>query len=538
MLKLLLADDEYLVLESIKMVVSNSIKDVEVVATASTGREAIEKAINLKPDVVFMDIHMPGINGIEAIRQIKAVNSETLFVIISAYEYFDYAKEALNLGVIEYMLKPISKNKLIETIETIKKTINNKRDSLIKEIELKEKMDKVIPYLEQQFISDKLLSVGSLNDIEFYENTFSMSLRYGYAMMFLFDEQEAGEEDSLKLNYQRQSFYNTINIKVKSLCTCLIGQPMSDRIIVFITVKEEEDRDINKEKAIAIGNKVMEKIRGLSNLKYKIGIGRKYDVKGFVKSCDEAYKAALIAPVGSVIYYEDIEDIISVKNKDSKYLLHKESVFSNNILMGNIKKAGEVFKDIYIYLINNYGEDINSIKVKFMHLLDIMEKNLPYNLKKLDEVKQTAILNILRTNNKDELKIQFLRYLSDISEEIENQKKTDSDGSIPIVLDYLNNNYSLDISLNDVAKNVNLSYTYLSKVFKDEIGKSFVDYLTELRIEKSMKLLANQNLSIKEICQKIGYNDPNYYSKAFKKVTGMTPTEYRLLISVGSDSID
>lgn len=535
MLKLLLADDEYLVLESIKMIVSNNVKDIEIVATASTGREAIEKSINLKPDIVFMDIHMPGINGIEAIRQIKNVNNETLFIIISAYEYFDYAKEALNLGVIEYMLKPISKNKLIETIENIKKTINNKRNSLIKEIELKEKMDKVIPYLEQQFISDKLLSAGSLNDIKFYENTFSMNLRYGYAMMFLFEEQETGKEDSLKLNYQRQSFYDTINIKLKSLCTCLIGQPMSDRIIVFITAKEEENSELTKEEAITIGNTVMEKIRGLSNLKYKIGIGRKYDVKGFVKSCDEAFKAALIAPIGSVIYYEDT---ILVNSKTDMYLLHKERVFLNYILMGNIKKTEEVFKDIYIYLISNYSEDINSVKSKLMYLLHIIDKNLPYNFKRLDEVKQTAILNVLRTNNKDELKIQFLRYLSDISEEVENQKKGDNDRSKSIILDYLNNNYNFDISLKDVAKNVNLSYNYLSKVFKDEIGKSFVDYLTELRMERSMKLLANQNLSVKEICQEIGYNDPNYYSKAFKKVTGMTPTEYRVLISGGSGSID
>lgn len=535
MLKLLLADDEYLVLESIKMIVSNHVKDVEIVASASTGREAIEKAINLKPDIVFMDIHMPGINGIEAIRQIKSVNNETLFVIISAYEYFDYAKEALNLGVIEYMLKPINKNKLLETIESIKKTINNRRNSLIKEIELKDKIDKVIPYLEQQFISDKLLSAGSLSDIEFYENTFSMSLRHGYAMMFLFEEQETGKEDGLKFNYQRQSFYDIINIKLKSLCTCIIGQPMSDRIIVFITAKEEEDIELTKEKAITLGSAIIEKIKGLSNLKYEIGIGRKYDVKGFAKSCDEAYKAALLAPAQSMIYYEDI---MLANSKADAYLLHKENIFLNSIHIGNMKKAGEAFKDIYLYLISNYGDDITSIKSKCMYLLHVLDKNLPYNLKKLDEIKQTVILNILRTNNKDELRLQFLRYLSDISEEVQNQRKGDNFRSISIILDYLNNNYYLDISLKDVSKNVNLSYNYLSKVFKDEIGKSFVDYLTELRMEKSMELLANQNLSVKEICQKIGYNDPNYYSKAFKKVTEMTPTEYRLLISGGCGSFD
>ena len=114
MIKLLIADDEYLVLDSLKMIISKNLDEVEIVGTAGSGREAIEKALVLKPDVIFMDIHMPGIDGMEAIRQIKAANSNALFVIITAYEFFDYAKEAINMGVSEYLLKPVSKNKVIE----------------------------------------------------------------------------------------------------------------------------------------------------------------------------------------------------------------------------------------------------------------------------------------------------------------------------------------------------------------------------------------------------------------------------------------
>ena len=117
-------------------------------------------------------------------------------------------------------------------------------------------------------------------------------------------------------------------------------------------------------------------------------------------------------------------------------------------------------------------------------------------------------------------------------------KGSNTEGVIPMVLEYVNRNYSKDISLKDVAKSVNLSYNYLSKVFKEEIGKSFIDYLTELRMEKSMKLLSNRSLSIKEICQQIGYNDPNYYCKAFKKLTGKTPTEYRSLVSMAGEHCD
>jgi two-component system, response regulator YesN len=536
MLKLLIADDEYLVLDSIKMIVSKNVEDIEIVATASTGREAIEKAVSLKPDIVFMDIHMPGINGIEAIRQIKNVNSNTVFVIISAYEYFDYAKEALNLGVIEYLLKPINKGKLLEIMNNIRVSINNKRHSLIKEIELKEKMDKVLPSLEAQFISDKLFNIPTFYDIEFYENIFSMKLKKGYAMMFLFENTNSkGNEDNLKVNHQKQSFYDGLNIKLKSLCSCLIGQPMSDRIIVYIPVNGEEHSDAIRERALDIGRRIIAKTKGLISLKYRIGIGRPYDTESFEKSCSEAYKAAANTQAETAACYEEV---LLTSSRFDIYPLHKENAFSNSILTANFKDAREAFLEIYLWLSSAYREDVDKIKSKVMDLLYLADKNLPYKLSQLDSLKQGVILNVLKTNDKDELRMQFLSYLSDLAIVIQDQKKADADGIIPMVLQYLNNNYQYNISLNDVAKNVNLSYHYLSKVFKDQIGKSFIDFLTELRLEKSMKLLANQSMSIKEICQEIGYNDPNYYCKVFKKLTGMTPTEYRIFINGGSGCID
>jgi two-component system response regulator YesN len=536
MLKLLIADDEYLVLDSIKMIVSKNLKDVNVVGTASTGREAIENAISLKPDVVFMDIHMPGIDGMEAIRQIKKVNNDTIFVIITAYEYFDYAKEALNLGVFEYLLKPINKNKLIETLDNIKINLDKKRGNFIREIELKEKMNRIIPSLEEQFISNKLFNIGTFTDIEFYENIFSMNLKQGYAMAVLLEDLgSTGKEDSLKLNFKKQSFYDVFSMKLKSFCTCLIGNPMIDRIIVFIPTNGEEEDSVTKEKSIDIAKKVIEKIKGLTDLKYQIGIGRKCSAESFGKSCNEAYIAATKSEKDTVTHYEDI---ILLKSNLDTYPFYKESAFSNSILTANIKEAKENFLEIYVWLTSVYGEDIDRIKSKLMELLFIIDKNLPYKLKALEELKQVLILNVLKINNKDELRTEFIVYLSDLALEIQNQRKGDIYGVIPMVIEYLNKNYYHNISLNDVAKNVNLSYNYLSKVFKDELGKSFVDYLTELRIEKSMKLLANENISIKEICQKNGYNDPNYYSKAFKKITGMTPTEYRTFLNGGSEYID
>lgn len=535
MTKLLIADDEYLVLDSLKMIISKNSKDVEIVGTAGSGREAVEKAIELKPDIVFMDIHMPGIDGIEAIRQIKASNIDTLFVIITAYEFFDYAKDAINLGVSEYLLKPINKAKVIDILNSLSITISNRRKLMLRELELKEKINRITPFIEGQFISYQLLNHGTVSEIEFYEDIFGMKLKQGYAMTFLLNCFEPkAKRDNLKLSLEKQSFYDKLGIELKRICPCLIGNPMLDRITVFIPAEETMDSYEVRNQAIAVGRKIIDRVKTGNSLNCRIGIGRKYDIRSFSKSYNEAYIAASVPSGQTVMHFEDIAPFDNVLDN---YPTHLENAFSNRILTGNIQGAKEIFKEIYYWLVSSYQDDMDKIKSKLIDLLFIIEKALPYKLESLAAAKQACLLNILKTNGRDELESQFVNILSELADKIQDHRRSEIDGIIPEVLKYLNNNYYKNITLDDAAKNVNLSYYYFSKLFKDEVGKSFIDYLTELRIEKSMKFLENSKLSIKEVCHRIGYNDPNYYCKIFKKVTGMTPTEYKAVINVRGDNI-
>ncbi|KRQ86365.1 Transcriptional regulatory protein YehT [Caloramator mitchellensis] len=517
MLNILIADDEYLVIDYLKMIIEKNFDDINIIGTASTGREAIEKAISLKPDVVFMDIHMPGINGIEAIRQIKNTNNDVYFVILTAFEYFDYAKEALSLGVFEYLLKPVSKAKLVETINNLNSAIDKKRKSFLNEVELKERIDRIVPFLEGQFVSYKMYNIGTLNDVAFYENVFNMNLKKGYALCLMINSSNP---------FERQNFYDLFKIKLKSITTCLIGNPLSDRVVAFIPYEEKTSQK-------DVGKRIEEKLKTVTNTKYKIGIGRVYELENFNKSSNEAYIAATINNGKNIVYFDEIY----IKDAGDDFPLHLETAFSNSILTGNFEEARKIFNEIFIKYSFIYSEDVDKIKTKLIELAFNMDKMLPYKLEDRNNFKQMFILSIIKTQNTLELRNQFIQYINEISTEIQNQKKEHVDDIIAKVLEFINKNYNQDISLYDAARSVNLSYHYLSKIFKDEIGKGFVDYLTELRIEKSIQLLSNQKISIKEICQNIGYNDPNYYCKIFKKVTGMTPSEFRMSKGLRGDLI-
>lgn len=525
MMKLLIADDEYLVIDSLKYIVERFIRDIEVVGTAKSGREAIEKAIELKPDIVFMDIHMPGIDGIEAIKQIKAISNDIIFVIITAFEYFSYAKEAINLGVHDYLLKPINRGKVVETLEGICAVITSKREAVQREIQLKEKMNKVIPHLEGQFIYSQLFDGNAVKDAEFYEEVFGMRIGYGYVMMAIVEDREnQGSQEGIRNSLDRQKFYNAFSHELKNLCKCLIGPPLLDKVSAYIPVDERVDAYEVRNNSIDIASKLAEKINRSVDIKYRIGIGRCYDISNFSRSCNEANMSASMKSEEYAVHFEDI---MTMGSNMDMYPEGKEKELIRKLLSIDAEGAEAAFESIFLWLTMNYKEDIDRIKSRMIELFFQIKRSVPYYSEDESMKARGFLISVLKVQDVRELKVVCARHLKQIISEMREARETEINSLSLKVKKYILDNFHRDISMDDAAKETNLSYHYFCKFFKDSMGKSFVEYLTELRVDKSRELLRETNDSIKEICYKIGYSDPNYYCKIFKKVTGMTPTEFR-----------
>lgn len=525
MIKLLIADDEQIVIESLKFIVEKYIDGVEVVATAASGREAIEKTLNLKPDVVFMDIHMPGINGMDAIRHIKSIHQDVVFVIITAYEYFQYAKDAVNLGVFDYLLKPLNKNKIINVLQHISNKVEAKREALQKEMILRERINKIIPHMEEQFIYAQLFHSDITKDLDFYQEIFGMKIKYGYVMMAILDESKVmDKEENLKNSLMKQKFYNGFKMELKNLYPCLIGPPSIDRIVAYIPIDDGMDHYEIRNQSIDCGKKVMEQIKKTLKINYKIGIGRGYYIEHFSKSANEAYIAATSSKEDIILHFEDIS--LSSPVLDT-YPSNKDKMLIHNILTGDLKGTLETFEEIFWWMTINYKKDIDKIKSKLIELFILIQKNISHGIGEGDMLIGKYLIQILRMNDTEKLKLNYLNYLKTILLDLEASKERELKGLITGAIRYMDENFHKNISLDDVAKEMNMSYHYFSKFFKDSTGKNFVDYLTELRIEKAKEILKEASINVKEVCDKVGYSDPNYFSKIFKKVTGMTPTEYR-----------
>ncbi|SCY37092.1 response regulator transcription factor [Alkaliphilus peptidifermentans] len=524
MIKLLIADDEHIVIESIKFIIDKYVDDVEIVGTAKSGRDAIEKSLLLKPDIVFMDIHMPGINGMDAIRHIKEANKDIIFVIISAYEYFQYAKDAVNLGVCEYLLKPINRNKVINTLRELTVTIKNKRLAIEREMALREKITRILPHMEGQFIYSQLFN-STRCDVRFYEDIFGMELKEGYVMVVSIDPSNTNnKEESMKNSLDRQQLFELFSLELKSSCSCLIGPPLFDRIVAYIPTNGSSDGYEIRNKAISYAQRITKRVNKSLNINYKIGLGRKYGIELFSESYNEACMAAVPLNEGQILHFEDINWTAPPKNT---YPINKEKILIHNVLMGDLRGTLDTFEEIFLWLTLHYKTDKNYIKSKLIELFIMTQRILP-NSPDVNIVDGNIhLMQILEFEEITELKISYIDFLKNTVMKLDEYRKKEMNGLIAKAVQYIEKNYKENISLDDVAKEINMSYHYFSKFFKDSTGKNFVDYLTELRIEKSKKILKDTSINIKEICFEVGYSDPNYFSKIFKKITGMTPTDYR-----------
>ena len=166
MYKIMLADDEGIVIDSLKFIIEKEFGSRCEIRTAKTGRQVIELAEEFQPDIAFMDIQMPGINGIEAMREIRKFNSHVVFVVMTAYDKFDYAKEAISLGVLDYLNKPVSRDTIVDVLQKAMSNIDGERTKRRNDLRVREKLETVVPIIENGLIQDLLFKEYFQEDID------------------------------------------------------------------------------------------------------------------------------------------------------------------------------------------------------------------------------------------------------------------------------------------------------------------------------------------------------------------------------------
>lgn len=538
MYKIMLADDEGIVIDSLRFIIEKEFGDLCQVESAKTGRSVIELSEQFRPDIAFMDIQMPGINGIDAIREIKANHAGTIFVVMSAYDKFDYAKEAINLGVLEYLNKPVEKSKIIEVLKRAMSMIDKEREKRSQDLLIRERMETVVPILENGLVYSLLFQEYFEEDVENFKNLLEMKENYCYMGVLVFGESQEGNHmtNAAGISIRMQDHYHEVREIIKGYFKCIMGSVMANKIAVLIPMEQEL---IDYDARIAIIDKARElvrKLRSRLDISFRMGFGSIEKLQDAMQSYHEALRA-LVQSDGSVAHADDVP---LGCDHEQNYPVETEKEIFRATEKGNIEQQQVAVGSYFDWMLENYREYPTDIQLKALEFVLLAEKigyegsNRTYRFRSREDY-LPAVTEM--GNDMVSLKRWFMDKMEAAARYVADNKKEQSNDVIARAKVYINNNFSREISLDDVSREVDISPYHFSKVFKEETGENFIEYVTGVRMERAKELLESSTLSMKEICAMVGYSDPNYFSRTFKKNVGITPTEYKEGRSVEKETV-
>lgn len=527
MYKIMLADDEGIVIDSLQFILKKEFGDECVIESAKTGRSVIELAETFRPDIAIMDIQMPGINGIEAMREIRQTNSSTIFIIMSAYDKFDYAKEAINLGVLEYMNKPIDRVKIADVVRRAMRQIDKEREKRSQDLMIREKMETVVPIIENGLVQNLLFQEFFEEDIDNFKKLLGIEEDHGYMMAIVFGDEQEGSRmtNAVGTSVRLQNRTREIREIVKNYFPGIVGSVMANKIAVFVPSREDHFEYNERIELIEKARVMVRKLRQRFDVAFRAGFGSVRELSDAMESYNEALDS-LASTTGTVAH---VDDLPIGCDYEENYPVDTERSLFDCLEKGDLNGVIAAANRFFDWMVENYAEFPMDVKLKAMEFV-LWGEHIAYsNAGRVYQFRSRKdyLPDILSFDNYEQLRKWYTDKLTASCKNIKMRKEEQSSSVIDKAKDYILARYNKDISLDDVSREVDISPYYFSKIFKEETGENFIEYVTNIRINKAKELLQSSEFSMKEICAEVGYSDPNYFSRTFKKHVGVTPTEYK-----------
>lgn len=480
MYKILIADDEGIVIDSLRYIIEKNFGGSCQLASAKNGRQAIEVAESFRPDIALLDIQMPGINGLKAMEEICRQDPKVKTLILTAYDNFGYAKEALRLGAVDYLMKPVNKKVIVERLTGIMRTIDGERRKRQDDLLVKEKMEAVVPIIENGFIVSLIFQDEYADSGEQYRSLLDIEEAHGIIMVLEWGEENGagGMGDPVGCGVRAHKYHGKMVELIKVFFRAVVGDIMGNKIVCALPLGEAE---LGYEEAL----------NALRHGKRKV---------------------------------THIDDLI-VKDTREKQQQLMEQMVLKAVLGGmehDVRREASVFAG---WVQKDKDRTFEEAKLQLMELL-FYARRMVQEQGNGCPGRMEDVGALLMAQDGEELQKRFVSAMVGTARAVV-IKEQEPDGIITKAQEYIRQNFRKDLALEDVAQAVGISPYYFSKLFKEEAGMNFTEYLTGLRIEKARQLLLKRELSIKQVCVDSGYSDPNYFSRVFKKWTGLTPTEFR-----------
>lgn len=542
MLKIFLAEDEVVVRETIKRMIPWEELGFELVGEAADGEMALPLLLRQQPDLLITDIKMPFMDGLTLARLAKKEIPGLKVVILSGYDDFNYAKQAIGIGVEDYLLKPITKNALIERLSEIRSRYEHEKTQK----EYYEKFQREMQAYEKNSSRDffEALVGGSMDMMEVYKRAEKLGLDIvaeAYNVLIFTmncDEDFSGQRDEYS-SWEAESLELLENFFAGHSSAMLFRSNIFSYGVLLKGQRETIEE--NTRACVDEIRKILSRQDGRREWFLAVGqsVERLSQIQKSYHTASRAFSQRYLYDE-NILYYDEMETMEhpggQAETEDNAYL-QKVDVNALNpailqkFLSNGLQEETENFVKDYFYAIGQ--EPMESLVFRNYVILNVRFSVISF-IKGLgcdtNEMESADTEEVLAESGKNmESAIAYAKKMISQAIEIRDQNSGNKNRSIlRTAVDFIDSHYmEEDISLNTVANVANVSSNHFSALFSQNMGQTFIEYLTTLRMNKAKELLRCTGMRSSEIAGEIGYKDAHYFSYLFKKTQGMTPSDYR-----------
>jgi two-component system, response regulator YesN len=533
MYRLVIIEDELVVRRNIIKKVKWNEYGFEVVGEAENGRDALEIIEALNPDVVITDIEMPFMDGLELTAVVREKYPTTKIIILTGFQEFKYAQKAVELNIVEYILKPLSSSDmeklLIKIKEQLDKEVAEKEDRKA----LMEHYIQSIPIMRANFLntlitskhqSDEVVRRASylnlnLNGNMFLVSVISVDMNLLDGASFKYDEFELARFAVLNTAEEIINKYNM------GIVFCY-----ENYVVVIFTFDRTDKINLINE-AFRVLEEIRQCVEKYLKQTVTIGIGEFCASIGNISDSFRKALAALdyrfVTGNNRLIYIKDLEP-----QNHERILFddNKEKLILTSIKIGSDNGINDVIEKIFDEIVE-VKASFNDYQVYLLELLSSIvkfAKELEVEMGTIFEPNYNIFLEIFKFNTLDELKEWFKKICIKLSNFIAVRRVNSCKMHAERARDYIKGNYNnSELSMNQVSNFLHISPSYFGAIFKEETGETFTSFLLKVRMENAKDLICTTNLKNFEVAEKVGYTDQHYFSYCFKRYFKVSPNEYR-----------
>lgn len=535
-IKVFLVEDEMVIRRGIKNSIDWEKEGYIFCGEASDGELAYPMIIKEKPDILITDIRMPFMDGLELCKLVKKELPNIKILILSGYDEFDYAKEAIRLGVTEYLLKPISSGKLLEALNGVSESIRREKEDKDLVRKYMEEMRENTEHEKQKFFEQMIAGNLSMADALETGKKYEMNLSAGMYNLLLF-RFTLGKENRKSGELLGEAEYAIEKLTERLEYVFEFQRGVEGWAFLLMADNEEQMSERVKE----LSKDLEEIMKNYSTIAYFGGIGqpvaRLRELEESFREAERALAARFTMELNRIISVEDIRMAQNVDTLDDIEItsfgeIEKTRTMLEKFLNNGAEDEIDEFVDVYINELPE--ENLKSVLMRQYIIMDayIVMMSFCEKIEGIEgemQAQSEELKNSMKTiQTVEEIKNyirMLLKKIIGVRDTISGRRYSDI---IEIAKDQIRKTYMSDeISLNTIAAEVGMSPSYFSSIFSKEMGKTFVEYLTEIRMDRAKELLMCSSMKTSEIGYEVGYKDPHYFSYIFKKTQNCTPKEFR-----------